>query len=53
MQLRITREKLVAIGSDHINQKVSRALADTEGNLLAKLIVANPRIQFKIYRVLE
>jgi hypothetical protein len=52
-QLRITREKLLAIGSDDINQKEVNDLSDAEAGLLAKLIVANARMQFKIYRVLS
>jgi hypothetical protein len=52
-ELRVTREKLVAIGSEHINEKQVRALADTEASLLARLIVANARMQSKIYKILR
>jgi hypothetical protein len=52
-ELRVTREKLVAIGSEHINEKQVRALADTEASLLARLIVANARMQSKIYKILS
>jgi hypothetical protein len=51
-QLQITREKLLAIGSEHVNEKQVRALADTEASLLARLIVANARMQSKIYKIL-
>jgi Spy/CpxP family protein refolding chaperone len=52
-QLRITREKLLAIGGDHMNEKQVKDLAQTEAALLAKLIVANARMQSKIYKVLS
>jgi hypothetical protein len=52
-QLRTTREKLLAIGSEHVNGKELKALADTEASLLARLIVANARMQSKIYRILS
>src|SRR6202035_1541785 len=52
-ELRVTREKLVAIGSEHLNEKQVRALADTEASLLARLIVANARMQSKIYKILS
>jgi hypothetical protein len=52
MQLRTTREKLLAIGSEHVNEKELKALADTEASLLARLIVANARMQSKIYKIL-
>jgi hypothetical protein len=51
-ELRTTREKLLAIGSEHINEKELKALADTEASVLAKLIVANARMQSKIYKLL-
>ena len=51
--LRTAREKLLAIGSEHVNEKQAKALADTEANLLAKLIVANARMQSKIYKILS
>src|SRR5580692_4818330 len=52
-QLRTTREKLLAIGSEHVNEKQVKALADTEASLLAGLIVANARMQSKIYKLLS
>jgi LTXXQ motif family protein len=52
-QLRTTRQKLLAIGSEHVNEKQVRALADTEANLLARLIVANARMQSNIYKLLS
>jgi len=52
-QLRTTREKLLAIGSEHVNEKQVKALADTEASLLARLIVANARMQSKIYKILS
>jgi Spy/CpxP family protein refolding chaperone len=52
-QLRITREKLLAIGSDRMNEKEIKSVAQGEADLLAKLIVANARMQSKIYRILS
>jgi hypothetical protein len=52
-QLRTTREKLLVIGSEHVNEKQVKALADTEASLLARLIVANARMQAKIYKLLS
>jgi Spy/CpxP family protein refolding chaperone len=52
-ELRITREKLLAIGSDRINEKEIKSLAQAEAALLARLIVANARMQSKIYRLLS
>jgi len=52
-QLRTTREKLLAIGSEHVNEKQVKALADTEASMLARLIVANARMQSKIYKILS
>jgi len=52
-QLRTTRERLLAIGSEHLNTKQVKALADTEASLLARLIVANARMQSKIYNILS
>ena len=51
--LRTAREKLLAIGSEHVNEKQVKALADTEASLLARLIVANARMQAKIYKLLS
>jgi len=52
-QLRTTREKLVAMGGEHVNGKELKALADTEAGLLARLIVANARMQSNIYKILS
>jgi Spy/CpxP family protein refolding chaperone len=51
--LRFTREKVLAIGSEHIDEKQLKALANTEASLLARLIVANARMQSKIYKLLS
>jgi hypothetical protein len=50
--LRTVREKLLAIGSEHVDEKQVKALADTEARLLARLIVANARMQSNIYKIL-
>src|SRR5258707_8698083 len=52
-QLRTTRERLLAIGTEHVNGKEVKALADTEASLLARLIVANVRMRSKIYKILS
>jgi hypothetical protein len=52
-QLRTTREKLLSIGSERGNERQIKALADTEASLLARLIVANARLQSKIYKILS
>src|SRR6266436_4788478 len=52
-QLRTTRERLLAIGSEHLNARQVKALADTEASLLARLIVANVRMQSKIFNILS
>jgi Spy/CpxP family protein refolding chaperone len=51
-QLGITRAKLLEIDSDRMNAKEIKNLAQAEAALLAKLIVANARMQSKIYRIL-
>jgi Spy/CpxP family protein refolding chaperone len=51
--LRTAREKLLTIGSDFANEKQVKTLADTEASLLARLIVANARMQSKIYKILS
>jgi hypothetical protein len=51
-ELRTTRAKLLAVSSEHINEKEVKGLADREANVLAKLIVANARMQSKIYKLL-
>jgi Spy/CpxP family protein refolding chaperone len=53
MELRVIREKVVAIGSEHIKEKQVKALADAEASLLARLIVANARMQSKIFTLLS
>jgi Spy/CpxP family protein refolding chaperone len=52
-QFRITREKFFAIGSDHMSESEIKSLADTEATVLGKLIVANARMQSKIYKILS
>jgi len=52
-RLGIAGEKLLAIGSGPMSQKEVKGLADTEAALLAKLIVANARMQSKIYKLLS
>jgi hypothetical protein len=51
-QLRVTREKLLAMAGEPINEKQVKALADTEASLLGRLIVTNARMQAKIYKIL-
>jgi len=53
IELRVTREKLLTIAGDRINEKQVKALADTEASLLARLIVTNARMQSKIYEILS
>ncbi len=53
MELRTTREKLLAIGSEHVDEKQFKVLADTEASLLARLIVANARLRSRIYKILN
>ncbi len=50
-QLRATQERLIA--SEHMSESEMKSLADTEASALGKLIVANARMQSKIYRVLN
>jgi LTXXQ motif family protein len=52
-ELRTTRAKLLAISSEHINEKEVKGLADREANVLAKLIVANACMRSKIYKILS
>jgi hypothetical protein len=52
-QLSTTRQKLLTIASDGRNEKEVKSLAQAEGTLLAKLILANARMQSKIYRILS
>jgi Spy/CpxP family protein refolding chaperone len=51
--LRTAREKLLAIGSEHANEKQVKALADAEASLLARLIVTNARMQCNIFKLLS
>jgi LTXXQ motif family protein len=52
-QIQITGKRLLAMGGDHINQNELKGLAKAEAALLAKLIVANARLQSKIYKILN
>jgi Spy/CpxP family protein refolding chaperone len=51
--LRTARSKLTAIGSEHPDEKQLKALADGEASLLARLIVANARMQSNIHKLLS
>jgi len=51
-QSRSIREKLLALDPQHSNRKEIKTLADAQATLLAKFIVANARMQSKIYRLL-
>ena len=51
-QLKAAKEKLLAADSRKSNDKNIKVLADTQGYLLAKLIVANARMQSEIYKLL-
>jgi hypothetical protein len=42
--LRTAREQLLAIASEHANEKQVKTLADTEASLLARLIVATESV---------
>lgn len=53
VQMRLARERLLAIGSDRMNEKEVKSLAQDEATLLARLIVANARMRSKIYKVLN
>lgn len=52
-ELRTTQEKLLTIGTDRLNEKKVKALADTQASLLARLIVAIARMQSNIYKILS
>jgi hypothetical protein len=52
-ELRTTRQKLLAIGSEHASEKELKALAEAEARLLSRLFIANAHMQSKIYRVLS
>lgn len=51
-QLKATKEKLLAADARRPNDKNIKVLADTQAALLAKLIVANARMQSAIYKLL-
>ena len=40
------------MGTEHLNTKQVKGLADREASLLARLIVANARMQSKIFNIL-
>lgn len=52
-QIRVTGEKLVAISNDQTNAREVKGLAEVQAALVAKLILANTRMQSKIYKVLN
>ncbi|SRR5579871_4908498 len=52
-QMRSTREKLLAVSGDRMNEKEVKNLAQAESTLLSRLIVANARMQSRIYKVLS
>lgn len=53
-QLQTTREKLLAAtGAGQANEKEVKALAATQAGMLAQLIVANSRMQAKLYKLLN
>ena len=51
-QLKTTKEKLLAADARHPSDKNIKVLADTPAALLAKLIVADARMQSEIYKLL-
>ena len=51
-QLKAAKEKLLAADARQPNDKNIKVLADTQAGLLAKLIVANSRMQSEIYKLL-
>jgi len=51
-QLRTGEQKLLTVDAEHAGKKHIKVLADTQAGLLAKLIVANVRMQSKIYNLL-
>ena len=51
-QLKAAKEKLLAADARQLNDKNIKVLADAQASLLAKLIVANARMQSKIYKLL-
>ena len=51
-QLKAARQALLAVDAEHTSEKQLTSLADRQAGLLAKLIVANARMQSKIYKLL-
>jgi hypothetical protein len=51
-QLRTGKQKLLSVDAEHAGKRGIKDLADTQAGLLAKLIVANARMQSKIYNLL-
>ena len=51
-QLNATRQQLLTADPEHTSEKQLKSLADRQAGLLAKLIVANGRMQSKIYKLL-
>ena len=51
-ELQATREKLLAADPEHTSNKDIKVLANAQAGLLAKLIVANERMQSQIYKLL-
>lgn len=51
-ELQTTKEKLLAADPVHTSNKDLKALANAQAGLLAKLIVANERMQSEIYKAL-
>ncbi len=51
--LRLAREKLLSLPGGPVDEKEVKALADAEASLLAKLIVANARMESRIYKILS
>jgi Spy/CpxP family protein refolding chaperone len=51
-ELQTTKEKLLAVDPERTSNKDIKALANTQAGLVAKLIVANERMQSEIYKLL-
>ena len=51
-KLKATRDELLAVDAAHTSEKQMKSLADRQASLLAKLILANARMQSKIYKLL-
>lgn len=52
-ELRTTREKLLAIGSEHLNEKQVKALPDTEASMLADDIGSQDGIDYLVMERVE